>query len=93
MGMLCSSGEAWGHWEARAGRLGTLKAVPGHSLSPSHEIEKVWAAGTTWPAPSGRLAVPLVALPLLCVAFCKINALSSGGSIFCFFPWEEPSPS
>ena len=37
-----------------------LPVVPGHSLSPSREIEKVWAAGTTRPAPSGRrLAAPL----------------------------------
>lgn len=49
-----------------------LPVVPGHSLSPSREIEKVWAADTTRPAPSGRrLAAPLVASPFSAWPFAK----------------------
>lgn len=58
------------------------------------------------PRRSGRLAPPpgpseggqqlpgggLSPAPM-CVAFCKINALSSGSSIFSFFPSGDPFPS
>ena len=50
-------------------------------------------AGTAASAQWEETGSSLGGLPLVCVAFCKINALSSGGSIFCFFPLGGPSPS
>lgn len=75
------------------GTQGSRTVAPGHSLSPNREIEKVQVAGTAASAQWEETGSSLGGLPLVCVAFCKINALSSGGSIFCFFPSGDPSPS